>query len=233
MALGVHANYKLQEYWIQYGPSKIEAELLASPQPGLTPHQQQVWLGEQERAWIAREHAGGLCINIREGGLVHTASAKAEQEAMLAGEVKEPPDSSSRQADEDRRRRERFDHDEALFLKQLEEALDIRHGLGGAGSLQRRQAEVGAELDRIETDLAFLEGWKETFSARVSDLEDKLRAPTGLKAFFTKKLLPLEIADLKTRLRKAKSDLASASQESGDKKNRAMALKKQLKDLKS
>ncbi|TRO14126.1 hypothetical protein EQ836_06490 [Ectopseudomonas mendocina] len=28
MALGIHANYKLQEYWIQHGPSLIEAEVV-------------------------------------------------------------------------------------------------------------------------------------------------------------------------------------------------------------
>lgn len=238
MALGIHANYKLQEYWIQYGPSLIEAQLLESPPSGLTPQQRQDWLGQQERAWIEREHAGGSCINLRDGGVVMLAADKG----LLPGDQLQEPAQDyrwpielievSRQAEEEQRRRARIDEREAVFLKQLEEALDLRHGKG-PGSLQRRKTDVLEELQKVETDLSFLAGWKETLSARMADFEAQLRATKGLKGLFARKLQPQQKVALNTQLAKTKRDLGSANHESVEMSIRLIELKKELDELKN
>lgn len=241
MALGIHANYKLQEYWIQYGPSLIEAQLLESPPAGLTPEQRQDWLGQQECSWIEREHAGGSCINLRNGGVVMLAADKGARQALQGDQQQKPAQDyrwpielieASRQAAEKQRRRERIDEAEAVFLKLLKEALDIRHGVG-PGSLQRRKIEVLEELQKVETNLGFLAGWKETLSARVADFEAQLRATKGLKGLFARKLQPQQKVALNAQLAKTKRDLGSAIHESVEMNTRFIELKKELDDLKT
>lgn len=67
-----------------------------------------------------------------------------------------------------------------MFLKQLEEALDIRHGIG-PGSFHHTQTKLLEEYQQLETDLEFLSEWEVTLTKRVADLDGRLSATKGLR----------------------------------------------------
>ena len=239
MALGTHANYKLQQYWINHGPTQINVQLLESLPSSLTPQQRQEWLGQHEVEWIERERASGICINLQNGRVVMLAADRCsqqsaqEEQGLQSGQedrLLEGLIEAQRQKAVERHRKAKIEAEDAMFLKQLEEALDIRHGIG-PGSFHHTQTKLLEEYQQLETDLEFLSEWEVTLTKRVADLDGRLSATKGLRGLLGKRLQPQQITDLISKLGTARQDLARAVQEREEKTTRLILLKQKLDAL--
>lgn len=219
LSLGVHSNYKLQQYWKAYGASGITVELVEAVPPGHSPFHQQMWLGRREKFWIKQERAAGTCVNLQDGDFVLTPAAIAERDALMQAPPRQAPTSDTLVGD--------------VFLQQLEEALDARHQLHDRQDALRRERLLADELQEIGRAAPSLDRERQQLQVQVSTLEEQLKPPTGLLGLFSRRRSPAEIAAITTELQMAEQALANAKQRCVERDARRLALQKELRNLKA